>query len=274
MRTVALAGTTLSGSRLGFGLSGLHHVLRSKDRQDLLSCAVDHGIRYFDTSPFYGHGLAERELGLFATARRNQILIATKVGLQANPWLNRFPALMYPRLGVNAALRRLTKRDSFIVPRTYDYSGRHVVASVHHSLRALRTDRVEILYLHDPTLARLTEPDRLIDTLRGLQSAGKVRYFGLTGEVSNCMDILRHHPELGSLLQVDATAGSAPLDLLNAASIPFHGSYGHFRGASASVPQSLAAAIRTNRHGVILFSTRRAERVGAMVRLLSSMERD
>ena len=82
MRTVALPGTSLLSSRLGFGLSGLHHLLRSKDRQNLLASALNHGITYFDTSPYYGHGVAERELGTFARGRRSGILLATKFGMQ------------------------------------------------------------------------------------------------------------------------------------------------------------------------------------------------
>ncbi len=272
MRTVALADTNLSSSRLGFGLSGLHHLLRSKDRQNLLSCAFNDGITYFDTSPFYGHGLAERELGIFGTVHRNHILIATKIGIQPNPWLNRFPVLMYSRLAANAALRRMTKRKSFAVARKYDYGVRNAAASLDRSLRALRTDHVDILYLHDPTLARLTEPDHLFETLHGLQASGKVRYFGLAGNVRECTAILHNHLGLRCLLQVDAAPGNEELELLNAASIPFHSSYGHFRAQKRSIRDSLAAAVGVNRQGVILFSTRRATRIDSMVQLLASVE--
>lgn len=272
MRTVALAGTSLSSSRLGFGLSGLHHLLRSRERQNLLSSALHDGITYFDTAPYYGHGLAERELGSFAAAHRNRILIATKVGIQADPWLNRMPVLMYSRLATNAVLRRITRRKSFIMTRKYDYGARSAAASVERSLRALRTDHLDILYLHDPTLSRLTEPHLLFETLRGLQTAGKVRYFGLTGNVRECMAILDTHPGLRCLLQVDASAGNAQLEALTAAGIAFHASYGHFRTRQGSLADALVEATRANRRGVILFSTRSAARVGAMARLLRSVE--
>lgn len=272
MRMVALAGTSLSSSRLGFGLSGLHHLLRSRDRQNLLSSALHHGITYFDTAPYYGHGLAERELGRFAAAHRNEILIATKVGIQADPWLNRMPLLMYSRLATNAVLRRITHRKSFIVTRKYDYTARSAAAGVERSLRALRTDHLDILYLHDPTLARLTEPDVLFKTLQQLQTTGKVRYFGLTGNVRESIAILNSCPGLHCLLQVDASPGNAELETLNTACIAFHASYGHFRARQDSVPMALAEATRANRQGVILFSTRSATRIGAMARLLQSVE--
>jgi D-threo-aldose 1-dehydrogenase len=272
MRTVALADTNLRASRLGFGLSGLHHLLRSKDRQNLLSSAFNDGITYFDASPYYGHGLAERELGRFGLAHRSQILIATKIGIQPDPWLNRFPVLMYSRLAAHAALRRITRRQNFAIARRYDYSGRSAIASLDRSLQALRTDHVDILYVHDPTLARLQEPDRLFDALQDLQSSGKVRYLGLAGSVQDCLDILRRYPSLRFLLQVDAAPGNQELELLNSASVPFHSSYGHFRAQRNSVIDSLAAAIGVNRQGVILFSTRKPTRIGSMVQLLASLE--
>jgi aryl-alcohol dehydrogenase-like predicted oxidoreductase len=272
MRTVQLAATTLSSSRLGFGLSGLHHLFRSKDRQNLLACAFDDGINYFDTSPYYGHGLAERELGKFGSVHRGNILIATKFGIHANPWLNRLPLLMYSRLATNAVLRRVSGRKSFTVARRFDYSGRAAAASLERSLRALRTDHVDILYLHDPTLARLAEPRELLETLQGLQASGKVRYVGLAGNGRECTAILRSHPGLHCLLQVDAASGNGELETLNAACMPFHASYGHFRAPHDSIADALAAAVRTNRQGVILFSTRHTAHIHDMVRLVTSLE--
>jgi aryl-alcohol dehydrogenase-like predicted oxidoreductase len=272
MRTVELAGSGLSASRLGFGLSGLHHLVRSRNRQSLLSSAFDSGITYFDTSPYYGHGLAERELGMFASGRRQRVVIATKFGIPANPALGQFPLLMYSRLAANAAIRRLTKRKSFVVERNYDYRATSAAASLHNSLRALRTDHVDILYLHDPTLDRLTEPDRLFDTLHGLKSQGKVRYLGLAGSARDCLAIMRRYPSQDWLVQLDAAPGTGELGLFNAQSIPFQSSYGHFRDKREPIAHLLATSVRANRDGVILFSTRRPAHIGAMVQLLSTLE--
>jgi aryl-alcohol dehydrogenase-like predicted oxidoreductase len=272
MRIVELAGSSLSASRLGFGLSGLHHLVRSRNRQNLLSSAFDSGITYFDTSPYYGHGLAERELGMFASVRRHRVVIATKFGIAANPWLSQFPLLMYSRLASNAALRRLTKRHTFAVERNYDYRGTSAVASLNRSLRALRTDHVDILYLHDPTLDRLTEPDRLFDTLQGLRSQGKVRYFGLAGSARECLAIMRRYPIQDRLVQLDAAPGAGELELFSAQSIPFQSSYGHFRDKKEPIADLLATSVRANRNGVILFSTRRQAHISAMVQILSTLE--
>jgi len=272
MRSIALPDTELLSSRLGFGLSGLHHLLRSKERQNLLCCGWENGITYFDTSPSYGHGLAERELGLFARGRRHQMLIATKFGIQPNPWLARSQALMYARLTADAALRRIVRRRRCFAPRRHDYSCAGAVASVDRSLRALRTDHVDILYLHDPTLFGLTDPEKLFGTLRDLKAAGKIRHFGIAGNVSDSRDILSQYPEPGCLLQVNAAPGNTELDILNRASIRFQSSYGHFRSRQEPVADLLAAAVGANREGVILFSTRRPARIESMVQLLSLLE--
>jgi aryl-alcohol dehydrogenase-like predicted oxidoreductase len=272
MRTVALAGTRLSSSRLGFGLSGLHRVLRRRDRLALLAAAHDTGITYFDTAPYYGHGLAENELGRFADGRRSQLLIATKFGIQPNPWLSQFPALMYARLAANASLRRVTRREALAISMQRDYTGSSAVKSLERSLRALCTDHVDILYLHEPTLALLGNAERLLDSLEGLQASGKVRYFGLSGSARDCVDIVRRYPNFGALMQVDAAQGAGDLKLLRESALAVHSSFGHFRGKRAPMIDLLAAAVGMNPNGVILFSTRSPQRIRAMAEALPTVE--
>jgi aryl-alcohol dehydrogenase-like predicted oxidoreductase len=272
MRTIALPGTGLVSSRLGFGLSGLHHLPRSKERQRLLGGSLDRGITYFDAAPVYGHGLAERELGRFARGRRGQFLIATKFGIEPNPWLRRSRTLMVTRLAADAALRRLLPGRRFFVAPRLDYSSAAAVASLDRSLTALGTDHVDVLFVHDATLQAVPEPEALFDTLRSLQAAGKIRHFGLAGNARDCLDVLRRHPQSGCLLQINAARGSGPLEELNAAAIRFHSSFGHFRSRQEPMGALLAAAVAANREGVILFSTRRPAHVAAMTELVTSLE--
>ena len=62
--------------------------------------------------------------------------------------------------------------------KSYDSSSAHVVASVEQSLRALRTDRIDLLLIHRPD--SLMEPDELAATLRELRTQGKVLEFGVS----------------------------------------------------------------------------------------------
>ena len=272
MRSIPLTGTSLSSSRLGFGCSGLHHLLQRKMRQNLLATAFDQGIRYFDTSPYYGHELAERELGLFAKKRRNQLIIATKFGLRPDSLMSQFPAVMYAHLGIHAVLRKVTRRKTFAVVPERDYSAAYARRSLERSLRALSVDHVDILFLHQPELQLLADPDDLVRILETLKAEGKVHHLGLAGNARDCVEIARRHPALAEIMQINVANGTSELALLAAAHLPCHASFGHFRGKPEPLPALLEDAVTANPQGVILFSTRRLDRLREMVELLRNLE--
>jgi aryl-alcohol dehydrogenase-like predicted oxidoreductase len=273
MRIVSLAGTPVSTSRLGFGTSGLHQLLRSRARQDLLATAFDVGVRHFDTSPYYGHGIAERELGKFTRHRRGQMLIATKFGIGANPIFAKFPWLMYAQLSLNAAQRKVTNRNRFLLKIRHDHGARAARASLEQSLRALRTDHVDIYFLHDPNVARLHDSDDLILTLEKLREEGKTRYVGLAGSARDCIDVARRFPGLAQIMQIGAAGGGHDLNMVRDAGLPCHTSYGHFRDKEGSLKALLQDAIEQNASGVILFSSRRAARIAELARHLDELEK-
>lgn len=62
------------------GIGGLYRPVSEGVAQGLLEFAYDRKIRYFDTAPFYGHGLAERRLGQFLCNAADDIIVSTKVG--------------------------------------------------------------------------------------------------------------------------------------------------------------------------------------------------
>lgn len=143
----------------------------------MLEAAYAHGIRHFDCARMYGDGLAERSLGRFADNRRDRIVIATKAGIDANPYLETAPWLGYPF----RVLRRLGRlvgwvgqtgaypNDRFSAPR--------VAMSLLESLASLRTDYVDVLFLHEPGLDD-------IDAIRKLE--GQARLFKAEGRVIRC----------------------------------------------------------------------------------------
>ena len=71
-------------SRLGFGaieLGTLYRNVSEREAADVLAEAYEAGFRYFDTSPFYGHGLSELRLGTFLrTVPRDGVMVSTKAG--------------------------------------------------------------------------------------------------------------------------------------------------------------------------------------------------
>jgi D-threo-aldose 1-dehydrogenase len=139
--TRPLGGTGLHVSRLVFGgapLGGLYAPVSDDEASATLEAAWEAGIRTFDTAPHYGVGLSEERIGAFLAGRpRESFVLSTKVG------------------------RRLVPADGDVdgaeafygtpaLTRVRDYSAGGVLASLEDSLRRLRTDRVDVVLIHDP----------------------------------------------------------------------------------------------------------------------------
>ncbi len=128
-------------SRLGFGgapIGNLYREISDSDAFGAVEAAWQTGVRYFDTAPHYGLGLSERRLGVALAGRpRAEYVISTKVG-----------RLLEPADGVGL------DDEGFAVPRQFrrvrDYSADGVKRSIESSLERIGTDRVEIVYIHDP----------------------------------------------------------------------------------------------------------------------------
>ncbi len=202
MRTTRLGDTGIETSVLGFGCANLFREPHSTRRQRLLETALDAGIRHFDASPMYGLGLVERELGRFARGRRNRIVIATKFGITPAP-----PARVLAR--VQGPVRRLfdavpalreQTRPSAADPRSgaagallyraSGYDARAARASLERSLRELRLDYVDILFLHDPMPGDVRSDD-VRGYLESARAAGRIRAWGVAGEPEPAVEAAR-----------------------------------------------------------------------------------
>ncbi|HEX6926726.1 MAG TPA: aldo/keto reductase [Longimicrobiaceae bacterium] len=156
MKFTRLGRTSLQVSILGFGASTLGDEYGPIDLGDgirAVHSAIDHGINYFDVSPYYGRTLAEERLGRALQGKRDRVVLSTKVG-----------------------------RYDRHLPGGFDFSAARVAQSVEESLRRLRTDRIDLLLAHDIEFG--TREQILGETLpamRRLQEQGKVRYVGVTG---------------------------------------------------------------------------------------------
>jgi D-threo-aldose 1-dehydrogenase len=276
MRTVSISGTSLQTSRLGIGSSSLHHLLSSKARQSLLAAAWDSGIRYFDTAPLYGHHLAEKELGKFIGPRRGELVLATKFGILPNLLFVRVPAFMYAQTFV----RRLTvgSRLGVSAPRR-SYRATVLRCSVEQSLRNFRTDHIDILYLHEPTLEQLVDADTIVAEVRRLKAEGKLRYLGLSGSVNECQRIAARYPALAEVLQLEVPTFGSPGSQVEP--LASQVTFGHFRCARLEdskessadrVRRSLERGVKLNPNGAMLFSTRSAHHLGEVVRILEEIE--
>lgn len=197
--------------RLGLGTHALHRLVSADARQHLLQLAYDLGIRHFDTAPSYGAGLAEREIGRFAAGQRSTLVLTTKFGIAPGRLAAALPGGVYLTAAARAALRMLWLRRSVSGAARRDYSVPAMQTSLEDSLRRLRTDYVDVLYLHAPTRDSLESPETLLRALEALRQAGKVRRIGLSGSAAECGAIARSHPGLAEILQIELAPDSQGL---------------------------------------------------------------
>ena len=120
----------------------------------LLNGVLDAGINLIDTAPAYG--ISEERIGKFLSARRGEFILSTKVG------------------------ERFINGES-----SFDFTGPGVRASVTESLRRLRTEILDIVFVHsngdDLTIQQQTE---VVPTLQKLKHAGYVRAIGFSGKTA------------------------------------------------------------------------------------------
>lgn len=137
-RKLPRSGIELSAMGLGCAqLGGLYQAMSDDEAQNIVDAAWQAGIRYFDTAPYYGYTLSERRLGNALCERdRGSFVISTKAGR-----LMQLDAGVQP--GENGWAQPLPFRPHF----DYTYDG--IMRSHEDSLRRLRLDRVDILYVHD-----------------------------------------------------------------------------------------------------------------------------
>ncbi|MGP3637379.1 aldo/keto reductase, partial [Streptomyces sp. 24-1644] len=101
------------------------------------------GIRYFDTAPFYGAGLSELRLGdVLSQHQRNDYVLSTKVGRVV---LDEVEDPASRQLGEKGGLFEHGRPNRMV----NDYSADATLRSIEDSLKRLRTDRLDIVWVHD-----------------------------------------------------------------------------------------------------------------------------
>jgi aryl-alcohol dehydrogenase-like predicted oxidoreductase len=153
MKSRPLGKTGLDLPILGFGASSLGQEFRPVGLEEALASvrmALDLGINFIDTSPFYGRGMSEVLLGIaLRDVPRDSYLLGTKLGRYS-----------------------LTH---------FDFSARRVDESVHVSLHRLGTDHLDILLLHDVEFVDLPQIwEKTIPAALALKEKGLVRAVGFS----------------------------------------------------------------------------------------------
>jgi aryl-alcohol dehydrogenase-like predicted oxidoreductase len=140
-----LGKSGLKVSQICLGTNNFGGQVCEKDSIEIINKALDCGINVLDTADVYTGGKSEEIIGRAVRGRRDEVVIATKVGFGTGPG-----------------------------PNQGGLSRKHVLSQVEHSLKSLQTDFIDIYYLHrfDPE----TPLEETLRTFNGLVREGKVRY--------------------------------------------------------------------------------------------------
>jgi aryl-alcohol dehydrogenase-like predicted oxidoreductase len=146
----SLGRTGVQVSALTLGTMLLHEISEVADAARLLDQALEHGINAIDTANVYGRGASEELLGqlLSRNGRRDRLVLSSKFHARMND-------------------------DD---PNAAGSSRRHVIDECHESLRRLRTDHLDVYYIHRPTSQ--VPIDETLRALDDLVRDGKIRYIG------------------------------------------------------------------------------------------------
>src|SRR3954447_19880217 len=139
---------------LSFGASSLGQEFRQVDVGEALRSvhvALDAGMNFIDTSPYYGRGMSEVLLGVaLRDVPRDRYLLGTKLGRHA--------------------------------PQYFDFSARRVAESVDVSLERMKVDHLDVILCHDIEFVDMRQiVDETLPALRKIQKQGKVRFVGVSG---------------------------------------------------------------------------------------------
>ncbi len=158
MKYRVLGKTGLKVSEVGFGawaIGGNAHgnsygPTDDKASLEAVKKALDLGCNFFDTADVYGHGHSEELLGKALEGRRDEVVIATKVG-----------------------------GDFYHGTPRMNFTPEHLIFALQKSLERLRTDYVDVYQLHNPPVQLVKNPS-LFKVLDDLKKTGKIRHHGIS----------------------------------------------------------------------------------------------
>jgi aryl-alcohol dehydrogenase-like predicted oxidoreductase len=168
-----LGNTGLQVSAIGFGCSRIARADR-REATAVLEAAVEMGVTLFDTSVAYEDD--EQLLGRVLGPHRDRLVLCSKAGYRH--WFQ----LELERWGTIPTRRWDTSaRGGGSSPerRRRNFSPRALRLALDGSLRRLRTDRLDIFYLHSPPPDVLSD-DAVFDTLESLKQSGRIRQYGIS----------------------------------------------------------------------------------------------
>ena len=232
-------------------MANMHLLPNEKERYRLLQQALDLGITHFDTARFYSDGLSEKVLGQFLQGKREAVTIATKFGLLPTPLIG---SLGFAAMPFRKGRSLLNKLGLIRYPQR-SYSRATLHKHLEASLRALKTDYIDIYSLHEPSLDSNIEADVFGD-LEQLKKKGSIRFIGVSGA-----DIDQIVARFGSSLDIIQSAEGSWSEDRFIPDITHSLFSGAGQGKDApmkenSIRQRLERALARRRNGCVVVQTR------------------
>jgi aryl-alcohol dehydrogenase-like predicted oxidoreductase len=159
MEKTVLGRTGLQVTKLGFGAMEIRgprvwngRPVTDSESEKILNAVLDTGINFIDTA--YDYGRSEELIGQFISHRRHEYILATKCGCTL-----------------------VDHGDHDETPHVWTRD--NLLHNIDTSLSRMRTDYIDLLQLHGPTVQQ-TEEGQLVDVLKEIQATGKVRWIGIS----------------------------------------------------------------------------------------------
>lgn len=158
--TSVLGRTGLSVAKLGYGAMEVRgpriwggRAIEDAEAEQILNAVVDHGINFIDTANDYGR--SEEYIGRFLSDRRDEFVLATKCGCT------------------------VVRRDQSTDDTPHVWTKENLFRGLHESLTRMRTDYVDVMQLHNPSVEQCESGD-LVTALQDMKRQGKVRWIGIS----------------------------------------------------------------------------------------------
>ena len=161
MKKMSLGNSDLNVPTIAVGCMRMNG-LEDNQLASYLAFCLENGMNFFDHADIYGSGICESKFSKALKAaglHRDDMILQSKCGIK--------PGIMY------------------------DLSKEHILASVDEILKRLDTEYLDVLVLHRPDA--LVEPEGIAEAFDMLESAGKVRHFGVSNHKPMQIELLKKY---------------------------------------------------------------------------------
>lgn len=165
--------TGLEVTKLGYGAMEVRgpriwggRPVTEGEAETILNAVLDSGINFIDTANDYGR--SEEFIGRFLAHRRSEYILATKCGCT------------------------VVHKDEHTDDTPHVWTRENLFRGLHESLDRMKTDYVDIMQLHNPSVEQVESGD-LVAALQEMRDQGKVRFIG----ISSTEPHLDHYIETG-----------------------------------------------------------------------------